>query len=158
MDFGATSFYPGAIWDKNSVYLKRETGFNCKLHKKKNYLEAFYNKTFNQYGDESTNLKTKFYKPPDLLFQHPPVKEKVKNIEVNRMPRGSIKDTLTSVGIQDIVTIGKKLIRIYEGVIYRKNLKTSPFRNQGKLFGFGQNYKDKRSDLLQGLVKLLMKC
>ena len=32
MDFDATSFYPSAMWDQNSVYPKIETGFAFKPH------------------------------------------------------------------------------------------------------------------------------
>ena len=42
------------------------------------YVEAFNNETFNQDGDESALLGIKFYDPPILMFQHLPVKEKVK--------------------------------------------------------------------------------
>ena len=50
-------------------------------------------------------------------------------MEINRMRNGYIIDTLTSVDIQEIVKIGGKVIKIYEGVIYRENFKVSPFRN-----------------------------
>ena len=44
------------------------------------------------------------------------------------MENGYIIDHLTSVDIQEIVKIGGKVIEIYEGVIYRENIKVSPFR------------------------------
>ena len=119
MDFDATSFYPSAMWDEKSVYPKIETGFDFKPHMNKTYVEAFNNQTFNEDGDESTILTIKYYNPSDLIFQHLPVKEKVKKIEVNRMRNGYIIDTLTSVDIQEIGKIGGKVVRIYEGVIYR---------------------------------------
>ena len=65
----------------------------------------------------------KYYNPPNPIFQHLPVKEKVKKIEVNRMRNGYIIDTLTSVDIQEIVKIGGRVIEIYEGVVYRENFK-----------------------------------
>ena len=52
------------------------------------YVEAFNNQTFNQDGDESAILRIKYYNPPDLIFQHLPVKEKVKNVEINRRRNG----------------------------------------------------------------------
>ena len=67
------------------------------------YLEAFNNKTFNGDGDESAILKLKYYNPPNLIFQHLPVKEKVIKIEVNRMRNGYFVDTLTSVDIQKLL-------------------------------------------------------
>ena len=47
------------------------------------YLEAFNNQTFNQDGDEFAILGINFYSPPKLIFQHLPVKEKIKKVEVN---------------------------------------------------------------------------
>ena len=77
MDFNASSLYLSAMWDKNSVYPKIETGFAFNPHMNNVYLEAFNKQTFNQDGDESAILKTKFYNPPNLIFQHLPIKEKV---------------------------------------------------------------------------------
>ena len=39
-----------------------------------------------------------------------------------------IIDTLTSVDIQEVLKIGRKVVEIYEGVIYRKNSKISTCR------------------------------
>ena len=157
MDFDATSLYPSAMWDENSVYPKRKTGFAFKPHMNDIYVKAFNNQSFNQDGDESAILKIKYYNPPNLIFQHLPIKKKVKKIEVNRMRNGYIIDTLTSVDIQEIVKIGGKVIEIYEGVIYRENFKISPFRRViEKLFALRQKYKDEKNDLMQGLVKLIM--
>ena len=66
---------------------------------------------------------------------------------------GYIIDTLTSVGIQEIVNRDGKVIEIYEGVIYRENLKISPFRKVTEnFFTLRQKYKDEKNDLMQGLV------
>ena len=157
MVFDATSLYPSAMWDKNSVYPKIETGFAFKPHMNDVYVKAFNDQTFNEDGDESAILTIKYYNPPGLIFQHLPVKEKVKKIEVNRMRNGYIIDTLTSVDIQEIVKIGGEVIEIYEGVIYKENFKISPFRKViEKLFALRQKYKDEKNDLMQGLVKLIM--
>ena len=78
MDFDAKSLYPSAMWDKKSVYPKIETGFAFKPHMNKTCVVAFNNQTFNQDGDESAILTIKYYNPPNLIFQHLPVKEKVK--------------------------------------------------------------------------------
>ena len=157
MSYDATSLYPSAMWDCNSVYPKIETGFVFKPHMNKTYVEAFNSQTFNEDGDESGILTIKYYNPPDLIFQHLPVKEKVKKIEVNKMRNGYILDTLTSVDICEIVKIGGKVIEIYEGVIYRENFEVSPFRKVcEKLFALRQKYKDEKNDLMQGLVKLIM--
>ena len=157
MDFDAKSLYLSAMWDENSVYPKIESGFAFKPHMNNVYVEAFNNQTFNQDGDESAILRIKYHKPPNLIFQHLPVKEKVKNVEVNRMRNGYIIDTLKSVDICEIVKIGGEVIQICEGVIYRENFRISPFRKViEKLFALRQKYKDEHKDLMQRLVKLLM--
>ena len=156
MDFDVSSLYPSAMWDKNSVYPKIETGFASKPHMNKTYVDAFNNQTFNEDGNESAILKLKYYNPPDLIFQHLPVKEKVKNIEVNRMRNGHIIDTLPSVDNQEIVKIGK-IIEIYEGVVYRENFKISLFiKVIENLFALRKKYKEEQYDLMQGLIKLIM--
>ena len=145
MDFDATSLYPSAMWDENSVYPKIEIGFDFKPHMNDVYVEAFNNQSFNEDGDESAILTIKYHNPPDLIFQHLPVEEKVKKIEVNRMRNCYIVDTLTSVDIQEINKIGGKVIEIYEGVIYRENFKVSPFRKVlEKLFALRQKHKDEK--------------
>ena len=156
IDFDATSLYPSAMWDGNSVYPKIETGFAFKPHMNKTYVEAFNIQTINQDGDESAILTIKYHNPSNRIFQHLPVKEKVKKIEVNRMRIGYIIDTLTSVDIQEIVKTGGEVVEIYDGVIYRENFRVSPFRKViEKLFAFRQKNKDEKNDLMQGLVKLI---
>ena len=83
MDFDATSLYPSAMWNKNSVYPKIETGFAFKPYMNDVYVEAFNNQSFNEDGDESGILTIKYHNPPDLIFQHLPIKEKVEKVEVN---------------------------------------------------------------------------
>ena len=145
MHFDATSLFPSAMWDGNSVYLKKETRFAFKLQLNHVYVVAFNDKTFNQGGNESGILKLIDYNPPNLIFQHLAVKEEVKNIEVFRMRNGYIIDTLTLVHICEIVEMGGKVIEIYEGVIYRENFNISPFRKvRKKLFTSRQKYKDKK--------------
>ena len=97
------SLYPSAMWDENSVYPKIEIGFAFEPHMNNVYVEAFNDQSFNEDGNESAILTIKYYNPPDLIFQHLPVKEKVKNVEVNRMRNGYIIDILTSVDNQEIV-------------------------------------------------------
>ena len=141
MDFDATSLYPSAMWDENSLHPKIETGFAFKPHMNNVYVEAFNNQTFNHDGIDSAILRIKYYKPPYDIFQHLPVKEKVKNEEVNRMRNGYIIDTLTSVDFWEIVKIGGRVIENNKGVIYRENFKISPFRKViEKLFALRQKY------------------
>ena len=70
------------------------------------------------------------------------------------MRKGYIIDTLTSVDIQEIVKTRGKVIRSYEGVVYRENFKKSPAKKFTEtLSALGQKYKDERNDLMQTLVK-----
>ena len=61
------------------------------------------------------------------------------------MKNGYIIDTLTWVDICEIVKIGGKVIKIYEGVIYCENFKISPFTKViFKKNCFRQKYKDEK--------------
>ena len=145
MALDGNSLYTSAMWDEKSVYPKIETGFAFKPNMNGVYVEAFNKQTFNQDGDESAILTVNKYNPPNLIFQHLPVKEMVNKTEVNRMRNGYIIDTLTSIDIQEIVKIGGRVIEIYEGVIYWENFKISPFRKViEKLFALGQKYKEEK--------------
>ena len=101
MDCDANSLYPSAMWDHNSVYPKIKSGF-FEPDMNDVYVEAFIIQLFNQDGAESAILRIKYYNPPYLVFQHLPIREKVKKVEVNRTRNGYIIDTLTSVDIWEI--------------------------------------------------------
>ena len=121
------------------------------------YVEASNNQTINQDGNENANLQVKNYSLLDLIYQHLPIKAKVKNIEINPMRNGYIVYVLTSVDIHKIVKIGGRVIQIFEGVIYRQNFKISPIRKViEKVVALRQNYKNKFNDLFQGLVELIL--
>ena len=66
MGFDATSLYPSATWDQNSVYPKIETGFAFKPDLNETYIDALNNQTFTEDGDESAILRIKYYNPPNL--------------------------------------------------------------------------------------------
>ena len=136
MDFDATSLYPSAMWDESSVYPERETGFAFAPHMNDVYVKAFNDQTFNEDGIESAILGIKYYSPPNLIFQHLPVKEKVKNVEVNRMRNGYIVDTLTSVDICDNIKFGGKVIEIYEVLFIENTLRHLHLEKLWKIFCF----------------------
>ena len=96
-DFDAVSLYPIAMWDKNSIYPKIETGYAFEKYMNNELVEKFNNQTFTQ---ASAILKIKYFNPKNLIVQHLPVKEKEKKIEINRMRIGYITQVLTSVDIQ----------------------------------------------------------
>ena len=78
LDYDANSIYPSAMLDENSVYPKIESGFVFKPDMNDVYVEAFNNQTFNQGGDESALIRIKYLNPQNPIFNHLPVKEKVK--------------------------------------------------------------------------------
>ena len=97
MDSDGTSSYRSAMWDENSVYSKLETGFAFKPYMNDVYVESFNNQTFKEKCDGNTFWIIKHSNPLNSLFQHVPVTEKVKSIEVNPIRTGWIIDILTSV-------------------------------------------------------------
>ena len=58
-----------------------------------------------------------------------------------------IIDTSKGVVIQHFVKMGGKVIRTYEGVIYRENFKISPFGKIIEKFLFQKKYKDEKKQL-----------
>ena len=102
------------MWDKASIYPRIEIGYAFTPDMNDEPVQKFNTQTFTE---GIAILKIKYFNPKDLIVQHLPVKEKVKKIEVNRMKNGYITQVLTSVDIQEIVKIGGKVVRIYEGDI-----------------------------------------
>ena len=153
-NFDCVSFYPSAMWDPKSIYPRIETGYAFAKDMNDALVEKFNNQTFTQ---GSATLRVKYCNPKNLIVQHLPVKEKVNKIEVNRMRNGYNIQILTSVDIQEIVKIGGKIVKIYEGVIYRENFKVNRFEKViNKWFELRQKYKDDNNHIMQILVKLVM--
>ena len=80
-------------------------------------VEAFNIQTFNQDGNESAISKINFYNPPILIFKQRPVKEKVGNVDINRIRNGYFFDGLTSAEIQETVKFEGKEMKTFDGVI-----------------------------------------
>ena len=145
------------MWVEKSVHPSIESGFAFKPHMNAIFAEAFNIQSFNQDGNESAILKIKYYNPPDLIFRHLPIKEKVETIEVNQMRNGYNVDVVARVDIGEIVKIGGRVIEIYKSVTFRENFKISTLnKDTENLFASRQKYKDERNDLMQGLVKLIV--
>ena len=109
------------------------------------------------FNEGFANLKVKYFNSPVLIFQHLLVRERVSKIELNRMRNGYIIDTLISVDFEEVIKSGGKVFEIYEGVIYRENIRVNPFeRVIGKLFEIKNYYKDQIGEVMELLVKLLM--
>ena len=141
------------MWDENSVYPRIQTGYAYTKGMNDEIVEKFNTGSFTQ---RSAILKIKYNNPKNLIVQHLPLKQRVKKIEINRMRNGYITDHLTSVDIREIVKIGRRVIEIYEGVIYREHFKVSPFRKViDKMFALRQKYKKENNEIMQLLLKLL---
>ena len=106
------------MWDEKSIYPKVETGYAFTRDMNEELVEKFRTGNFTP---GSAILKIKYYIPKNLIVQHLPIKEKVNKMEINRMRNCYIINYLTSVDKQEIVKIGGKVKKFYEGVIYREN-------------------------------------
>ena len=123
--YDANSLYPSAMWDETSIYPRIETGHAYTIDTNDELVEKIKTVNFTQ---SSAIFKIKYYNPKNVIVHHVLVKESEKKIEINRMLNGYINDTSKSLDIQEIVKIGRNVIKFYEGVIYRENFKVSPFR------------------------------
>ena len=110
--------------------------------------------------NRSTFLTVKYHNPENLIFQHLPVKEKMKNPyknnrleEINRMRNGIIIDSLTSVDIVEIVKCGGIILEVYEG-FFCHNLEYNPYTEfVTDMFEKRDLFQPQGKDLLQNLVK-----
>ena len=97
MAFDATSLYPSAMYDENSVFILKLKQVMLLHHDMNDKLvEEFNNQTFKE---ASAILKIKYYNPHDIILQHLPIKEEVNakqdkheflltKIEVNSLRNG----------------------------------------------------------------------
>ena len=83
--------------------------------------------------NRSAFLTVKYHNPENLIFQHLPIKEKIKNPyknnrleEIYRMRNGTIIGTLTSIDTVKIVKCGAVILEIYEG-FFCHNLEYNPY-------------------------------
>ena len=81
----------------------------------------------------SAFLTIKHHNHENLIFQHLPIKEKIKNPYknnsfegINRMRNGIIIDTLTGIDIVEIVKCGGVILEVYEG-FFCHNLEYNPY-------------------------------
>ena len=104
--------------------LKEENDFAFNSPMTDVYVKVFNHQTFNQDEGKSVILKINYLNPPHLKFQNLLFKEeKLKLFKLVEL--GFIVDVLTSVGFQEIVKIGGKVIQTFEGIINRENFKKS---------------------------------
>ena len=132
VSYDFNSLYPSAQIDKNSTWPKIETAYPFKKKMSDAVCRLFNSGRWNELN-RSAFLTVKYHNPENLIFQHIPIKEKIKNPyknnrleEINRMRNGIIIDTLTSVDIVEIVKCGGVILEIYEG-FFCHNLEYNPY-------------------------------
>ena len=159
VSYDFNSLYPSAQIDKDSTWPKIETAYPFKKYMNDAICYLFNSGKWNQLK-RSAFLTIKYHNPENLIFQHLPVKEKIKNPyknnrleEINRMRNGIIIDTLTSVDIVEIVKCGGVILHIYEG-FFCHNLEFNPYTEfVTDMFQKRDLFKSQGKDLLQNLAK-----
>ena len=123
VSYDFNSLYPSAQIDKNSTWPKIETTYPYKKYMSESICTLFNSGKWNELN-RSAFLTNKYHNHENLVFQHLPIKEKVKNPyknnrleEIIRMKNGIIVDTLTSVDIVEIVKCGGVISEVYEGFL-----------------------------------------
>ena len=118
-------------------------------------VDNFNTQTFKSGG---ATFKALFYVPSDLIFQHSPVKGRTKKTETNRMRNADFIDTSTIVDTQEIVKVGGKVSKVYEGVFNKENFETSPLRTIIKtIFNSRSRYTNEDFDIMPRFVILLLR-
>ena len=159
VSYDFNSLYPSAQIDKNSTWPKIETAYPFKKHMNDAVCYLFNSGKWNQIN-RSAFLTVKYHNPENLIFQHLPIKEKIKNPyknnrfeEINRMRNGIIIDTLTSVDIVEIVKYGGVILEVFEG-FFCHNLEYNPYPEfVTDMFEKRDLFKSQGKDLLQNLAK-----
>ena len=172
MAFDATSLYPSAMIDKDSEYPDARSARAFKREEEEQEFIRLFN---SQQFRPRTAILTILYEYPDNLFFQPmPAKDKVfyTSEEINkkgvvhermnkkdliRFRNGVIHDTISSVDIQEIVKAGGIIIKIYEGIVYEKNLEVNPYKKfVTRLFELRKKYKKEGNKVGDDLIKLLL--
>ena len=132
VSYDFNSLYPSAQIDKNSTWPKIETAYLFKKYMNDAVCYLFNSGKWNQLN-RCAFLTVKHHNPDNLIFQHIPINENIKNPykknrleEINRMRNGIIIDTLTSIDIVEIVKYGGVILDVYEG-FFCHNLEFNPY-------------------------------
>ena len=151
--------YPSAQIDINSTWPKIETAYPFKKYMNDAVCYLFKSGKWNQLN-RTAFLTIKYHKPENLIFQHLPIKEKIKNPyknfrfeEINRMRNGIIIDTLTSVDIVEIVKCGGVILEVFEG-FFCHSLEYNPYTEfVTDMFEKRDMIKSQGKESLQNLAK-----
>ena len=126
------SLYPSAQIDSRTTWPRLEMAYLFKKNMRDAVCRLFNRGRWNELN-RCAFLTLTYHNPKNLIFQHLPVKEKVKNPYKNnilegiiRMRHGIITDILTSVDILEIVKCGGDLLENFEG-FFCYNLEHNPY-------------------------------
>ena len=132
VSYDFNSFYPSAQIDINSTWPRIATNYPIEKYVSDAVCTMFTSCRLNELN-RSAFFTVKYHNPENLVFQHHPVKEKIKHTyenhrleEVNRMKNEVVTDTLTSVDIVEKVKCGGVVLEIYGGFICY-NLEDNPY-------------------------------
>ena len=148
-------FDSSAQIDINGTWPKIETTYPFKKYVKESICILFISGRWKELSI-CAFLSVEYHNPENLVFQHLPVKEKIKNPyknnrleKINRMRNGVIIDTLTSV---DIVVMVKGVIsELFEGC-FCLSLEYNPYTEFfTDMFERRELFKSQEKDLLQNL-------
>ena len=159
VSYDFNSLYPSAQIDINSTWPKIETAYPFKKFMNDAVCYLFNSGKWNQLN-RSAFLTIKYHNPENLIFQHLPIKKKIKNPyknnrfeEINRMRNGIIIDTLTSVDIVETVKCGGVILEVFEG-FFCHNLEYNPYTEfVTDMFQKRDMFKSQGKELLQNLPK-----
>ena len=116
-DFDANGFYPTAMSDNKSYYTIIESGLAFTKGMNDNLVNAFNNQSLTE---SCAILSIKYSNPEDMILHHTQAKEKLREVEVNKMRFVFTTGILSSFDIQDIVKTGGKVFESYEEILKRK--------------------------------------
>ena len=159
VSYDFNSLYPSAQIDKNSTWPKIKTVYPFEKHMNDSICTLFNSGRWNELN-RSAFLTVKYHNLENLIFQHLPIKEKIKNPyknnrleEINRMRNGIIIDTLTSIDVVEIVKCGGVILEVFEG-FFCHNLEYNPYTEfVTDMFEKSGLFKSQGKDLLQNLAK-----
>ena len=159
VSYDFNSLYPSGQIDKNSTWPKIETAYPLKKHMNDAVCYLFNSGKWNQLNKPAF-ITIKYHNPENLIFQHLPIKEKIKNPyknngfeENNRMRNGIIIDTLTSVDIVEIVKCGGVFLEVFEG-FFCQTLEYNTYTEfVTDMFEKRDLFKSQRKELLQNLAE-----
>ena len=154
VSYDFNSLYPSAQIDENSTWPKIETAYPFEKYMSDAICTLFNSGRWDEVN-RSAFLTIKYHNPESLIFQHLPVKEKIKNPyknnrleEINKMRNGIIIDTLKSVDIVELVKNGSVILEVYEG-FFCHNLEFNPYTDfVTDMFEKRDMFKSQGKDLL----------